>query len=170
MMIKLLGVALTVIGCGSVGFQIAANYRREEKSLQQLSLILEYMECELQYRLTSLPELCRQVGRMFKQAPANVFVALTSEMESQISPDVSCCMTAVLSRTSNITPITRKMLENLGMSIGKFDINGQIQGFSSINEECKRNIKALKDGRDNRLRSYQTLGLCAGAALAILLV
>ena len=65
MMLKIFGVVMTVVGCGSVGFQMAANYRREEKSLQQLSRILEYMECELQYRLTPLPELCRQASKEF---------------------------------------------------------------------------------------------------------
>ena len=170
MMIKIFGVVMTVVGCGSVGFQIAANYRREEKSLLQLSLILEYMECELQYRLTPLPELCRQAGRTYKQIPGNVFLDLAAELESQISPDVSCCMSAVLRKNKNLPPITRKLLENLGMSIGKFDVSGQIKGFSSVNEECERNLNALSEGRDTRLRSYQTLGLCAGAALAILLI
>ena len=98
---------MTVVGCGCVGFQIAANYKREEKSLQQLSRILEYMECELQYRLTSLPELCRQVGDNYRQAPGNVFGDLASELESQISPDVSCCMTAALQKNENIPPITK---------------------------------------------------------------
>ena len=31
-------------------------------------------------------------------------------------------------------------------------------------------LEQMAEGRDTRLRSYQTLGLCAGAALAILLV
>ena len=56
------------------------------------------------------------------------------------------------------------------MTIGKFNVNGQIKGFSSVNEACKQHLHRLSEGRDTRLRSYQTLGLCAGAALAILLV
>lgn len=170
MMIKIFGVVMTVVGCGSVGCQIAANYRREEKSLQQLSQILEFMECELQYRMTSLPELCRQAGCTYKQIPGGVFRDLAAELESQISPDVACCMAAVLGKHKNLPPITRRMLEQLGISIGKFDISGQVKGFISVNEACKRNLHALSEGRDARLRSYQTLGLCAGAALAILLI
>ncbi len=170
MMFKIFGVILTVVGCGSVGFQIAANYRREERALQQLLRILEHMECELQYRLTPLPELCRQAGRIYKQTPGRVFTDLAAEMESQISPDVACCMAAVLRKSSTLTPITKNVLAHLGASIGKFDLNGQLKGLQSAGAECKRNLDALTNNRETRLRSYQTLGLCAGAALAILLI
>ena len=170
MTIKIIGVFLTVIGCGSVGFQIAANHKREEKALKQLQRILEYMDCELQYRLTPLPELCKQVGRTFKQTPGRVFTDLASELETQISPDVACCMTTVLQKSKDIPPKTRQILKQLATSIGKFDLSGQLKGFRSASAECKRNMDILSKDRDTRLRNYQTLGLCAGAALAILLI
>ncbi len=170
MMIKLIGVILTVLGCGGVGFQIAANHRREEKSLQQLLRILEHMACELQYRLTPLPELCRQVGKLFKHTPGGVFMDLALELESQISPDVACCMTAAIHKNKDITPITKQILISLGVTIGKFDLDGQLKGLNSTAAECKRYLSDLSKDRDARLRSYQTLGLCAGAALAILLI
>ena len=169
-MIKVLGVVLTVVGCGSVGFQIAASYRREERALKQLLQILEYMDCELQYRMTPLPELCRQVAKTFKQTPGRVFSDLANELESQISPDVSCCMAAVLHRSRDLPPVTKQILSTLGLSIGKFDLSGQLKGLNAATAECKRNIEHLSADRDSRLRSYQTLGLCAGAALAILLI
>ena len=169
-MLKMIGVIFIITGCGGVGFQIASNYRREEKALQQLLKILEFMDCELQYRLTPLPELCRQASRMFKPIPGRIFGDLALEMESQISPDVAYCMTAVLRKNQNIPPVTKKILSVLGQSIGKFDLNGQIKGLCSAAAECQRNLDDLRQNRDARLRSYQTLGLCAGAALAILLV
>ena len=170
MIIKLFGVILTVLGCGSVGVQIAANYRSEEKALQNLQKILDFMDCELQYRLTPLPQLCRQAGNIYKQTPGRVFSELAAEMESQISPDLACCMSAVLQKNRDVPPLTRNILSNLGVLIGKFDLNGQLQGLNSARADCKRHLDALRNNRDSRLRSYQTLGLCAGAALAILLI
>ena len=167
---KLFGIILTVIGCGSVGFQIAANHRREEKALRQLLQILEYIECELQYRLTPLPQLCRQVGKLFKKMPGVVFTELSIELESQIAPDVSCCLASVLEKGHNIPPITMQILSDLCLSLGKFDLMGQLKGLESASSACKRNLDTLQSNRDSRLRSYQTLGLCAGAALAILLL
>jgi len=170
MTLKILGVILVVVGCGSVGFRIAAIHRFEEKSLRQLIGILDFMECELQYRLTPLPELCRQAASTCTEMPSSVFCALASEMESQINPDVDRCMAAVLDKTSKIPPITRSKLIMLGKSIGRFDLNGQLKGLEAVRQECRRNLESLCDNQDNRLRSYQTLGLCAGAALAILFI
>jgi len=102
--------------------------------------------------------------------PGRVFADLAAEMETQISPDVSCCMAAVLHRGRDIPPLTKQILSNLGTSIGKFDLVGQLKELHSASTECQRNLDTLCHNRDSRLRSYQTLGLCAGAALAILLI
>ena len=170
MTLKILGSILVIAGCGGVGFRIAANHRLEEKSLRQLVSILDYMECELQYRLTTLPDLGRQATNEFNGIPGKVLYELTAEMESQVAPDITCCMQAVLGRNKDVPPITRKILELLGMSIGRYDLNGQLKGLESVRYECRRNIELLSNNKDTRLRSYQTLGLCAGAALAILLI
>lgn len=170
MVLKLLGVILIVAGCGGVGFRIAANHRQEEKALRQLIGILDFMECELQYRLTPLPELCRLASKEFAQVPGKVFYELSLEMEAQVSPDMECCMSAVLGKLNDIPTITKEALEHLGKSIGRFDLDGQLKGLESVRQDCRRNLETLGNNRDMRLRSYQTLGLCAGAALAILFI
>ena len=39
-----------------------------------------------------------------------------------------------------------------------------------VRNYCDRELESLGKNGEERLRSYQTLGLCAGAALAILFV
>ena len=170
MMIKIAGVILVIASCGGVGFRIAANHRKEEKALRQLIGILDYMECELQYRMTPLPELCRQVAREFKELSGRFFYQLALEMESQILPDMEQCMAASLRKAKDVPPVTYKALDLLGHTIGRFDIEGQIIGLETVRQECRRNLLSLSDNRETRLRSYQTLGLCAGAALVILFI
>ena len=80
------------------------------------------------------------------------------------------CVNVVLENFSSISPIVKDQLLTLGNSIGRFDVDGQVKGMESVRHECERNLQLLQDNRENRLRNYQTLGLCAGAALAILLV
>jgi len=170
MILKLIGAVLVIAGCGGIGFRIAANHRQEEKNLRQLIGILDYMECELQYRLTPLPELCRQVAKEFPGMLGKVFTELALEMESQISPDVETCMSVSLEKAHRISGLAREQLLLLGKSIGRFDMEGQIKGFEAVRQDCRRRLDILSHDRDIRLRSYQTLGLCAGAALAILFV
>ena len=59
MYMKLLGAVLIITGCGGFGFRLAANHRKEETTLRKFVSILDYMQCELQYRYTALPDLER---------------------------------------------------------------------------------------------------------------
>lgn len=168
MNIKLIGAVLIIAGCGGVGFSMAAAHRREEAALRQLAAALDHMGCELQYRLLPLPELCRQVAGECTGPVRQVMENLACELESQIAPDAAACMTAALARTPRLPQRLRKNLSELGISLGRFDLPGQLKGLEAARIACRRDIEALSHNRDQRLRSYQTLGLCAGCALAIL--
>ncbi len=170
MSIKILGAVLVIAGCGGFGFQIASMYLKEEKTLRQLIGLLDYMECELQYRLTPLPDLCRQAARESSGVLRSIFLTLTQELEDQISPDVEHCISAALAKVKKIPKSTFEALEMLGSSLGRFDLEGQLKGLEAVRQECRRKLLQMTDNKDVRLRSYQTLGLCAGAALAILFV
>jgi stage III sporulation protein AB len=169
-MLKIIGIFLVIISCGGMGFKIASNHRLEENTLRQIIEILDYMECELKYRLTPLPDLCRKVSIEFNNIPGILFSDLAIEMDKQISANISQCLNTVLDKARSISPIAKEEFSLLGRSIGKFDLEGQLKGLEAVRQDCKRNLSYLSSNRENRLRSYQTLGLCAGAALAILFV
>lgn len=170
MILKCIGAIFVILGCGSIGFRIAANHRFEERNLRQLIGILDYMECELQYRFTPLPELCRQASKEFSGLLGNVFQELSVEMDAQNSTDLEICMSSALEKVERIPVLTKEELLLLGKTIGRFDMEGQLKGLEAVRQECRRQVESLSQNRDSRLRSYQTLGLCAGAALAILFV
>ena len=168
MNVKIIGAALIIAGCGGVGFSMAAAHRREEKSLRQLIRALDFMGCELQYRLTPLPELCRCAAAESGGAVSHLLADLATELEAQVAPDAASCMNAALSKTKGLPQRTRKNLMLLGSSLGQFDLQGQLTGLEAARKQCRRELDELSRDRDVRLRSYQTLGLCAGSALAIL--
>lgn len=165
---KWLGALLVITGCGGFGLSLAAGYRRQEKLLRQMIQILHYMENELQYRLTPLPELCRQAGKEVSGILGDVFLNLARELDWQAAPDVCSCMSEAIKRSSELPMGLRKHLILLGRTLGRFDLPGQLQGLQAVCSTCEEELKVFRQDRESRLRSYQTLGLCAGAALAIL--
>ena len=167
---KIIGAVLIIFGCGFWGFSITAGIKTEEHSLRQLINTLDYMQCELQYRMTPLPDLCHMAAQEQKNRIGKFFYHLSTELENQISPDVSCCVRGALSSVPGMPEKTVKALELLGMFLGRFDASGQISGLETVRGFCRSELEAMSVNRDARLRSYQTLGICAGAALAILFV
>ena len=167
---KWVGALLIVSGCGACGFAMAASYRREEKTLRQLISALDYMACELQYRLTPLPELCCKAAEENGGIVGSVLERLSRELEKQMQPDVESCVRTALEAEESLPGKVRKAFEMLGLSLGRFDLDGQLKGLESVRSFCRGEVDSLASGRESRIRSYQTLGLCTGAALAILFI
>lgn len=170
MVYKWMGASLVIGASGGLGLILAWNQIREERTLQQLADILEYMESQLAYRLTPLPELCKEAAELTSGALGQVFQALSAALGSRSYPEVSGCMQAVLENTPQISPQTRRSLLSLGASLGKLDLAGQRKELLTLRGECRRDLQALRRNRGERLRSIRTLGFCAGAALSILLI
>ena len=169
-MLKWIGAILIVTSCSSCGFLIAAGKRKEERLLYQLIDILQFMESELQYRLTPLPELCRMAAGETSGILRNVFLNLYRELTWQKQPDAGSCMYASIQRSGELPSRIRRLLVMLGSSLGRYDISGQLQSIQALRKRCDENLESIRKNRDERLRSYQTLGVCAGAALAIILI
>lgn len=169
-MIRIFGAALIVLGCTGFGIAFAMNFRKEERTLKQLLQALEFMECELQYRLSSLPELCTAAGESVSGVVKEILLRFGEELNSQRHSDPGLCMNKVLAEFSNLSNSVKKLLRQLGKSVGKFDLEGQLKGLRFVKELCTDMLARLEKGADVRIRNYQTLGLCAGIALAILLI
>lgn len=169
-MIRIIGAGMIVISCGGSGFLMAVHYRKEIRLLQQLYDALGFMENELSYRVSTLPRLCADAASYSSGSLKAVLSALASELESQIYPDARSCMQKALENVNELPASVKKLLYRFGNSLGKFDLNGQLDAFRTVKAECEEKIEQLRAQKDIRIRNYQTLGLCAGAALAILLI
>ena len=157
MMLKWIGAVLIIFGCGGFGFSLAAAHRREEKSLQQMISGLDFMQC-------------RQTARQLSGSVQALFLNLAKELDNQICPDAAHCMAAALYQTENLSAHCREAARNLGKTMGQFDLEGQLTGLEAVRSQCRVRLAELTNGREVRLRNYQTLGLCAGAALVILFI
>ena len=166
---KLIGAGMILLSCGGYGFSLAARIRWEERALTQLQGTLEWMICELEYRHTPLPRLCllaSQRGGIL----APVFHGLGQNLESHIAPNATQSMAQAMEHAGHLPPMTRQLLVELGRCLGKFDLSGQIMGLRSVIALCQRDLQELRKDQALRLRGYRTLGICAGAALVIILL
>ena len=170
MQLKWIGAICVFASCCGWGLLAASRHRMKISALQQFISVLNFMICELQYRTTPLPQLCRLAGEQRQGNVKQVFMELARELDAQISPDAQRCMAAVLDRHCNLPIELRGLLGELGNKLGKFNLLGQVRALEDARNGAMEQLGELKKNKDERLRSYQTLGLCAGAAIAILLV
>jgi len=169
-MIKVLGAILVIAAGGCVGLILASNYKNQVRTLRQFLFSLEHMNSELQFHLTPLPELCRHMAEITSGCLSDFYCNLASELESQVLPDAASCVNAVLSVRRDLPSYTREMLHALGVTLGRFDLNGQLKDIELLHQQCLQKLTNLVTEQDRRIRNYQAFGLCTGAALAIVLI
>lgn len=160
---------MLMAGCGGFGFSMAAAHRREMGMLRRLIHALQEMEWELKYRMTELPELCRIAGDTAGGTLKEIFQELSVMLDQREAVEVSGCLNGIICK-QELPRRVRKNLKLLGSSLGRFDLEGQIQGLEAVRRQCSQDLKELEENSAQRLRNYQTLALCAGAALAILFI
>ena len=167
---RLLGAVLIIAGCGGFGFSMVLGEKQKERLHRRLISSIKFMQWELSYRLTPLPELLRKAGSNCGGEVGELLKAVSEELSQQLYPDAASCMQKVLSERRDQPRMVRLLLRKLGMSLGSFDLGGQLEGLKSLQADCEHQLKLLEDGKMQRFRSYETLGICAGAALAILFI
>ena len=170
MNMKWLGALLIFAGCSGVGIYMAIQYCKEVRELKQLIGALDFMSSELQYRLTPLPDLCHSVSKECAGKLRTFFATLSEELDKQIKPEIKSCVRSAIQKADQFSVNMKDLLLQLGSSLGRFDLSGQIQAIDSVRQESRKLLQQMEEGKLTRVRSYQTLGICAGAAIVVILI
>ncbi len=170
MMLRLVGAAMVIAGCGGFGFRLAYEYRQEETALRGLLNALGYMEAELRCRSTPLPDVWMEAGALSRGPVQQVLVESAAAMQRGDRMNAGECISEALRSSNKLPASAARLFLQLGSTLGCFDLEGQLQQLDGVRSACSRTLEELASQRDTRIRNYQTLGICAGVALAILLL
>ena len=89
---KWIGAMLVIGGCGGFGFSVAREAIRQERLLWQLLENLDFMESELRYRLTPLPELFQLCALRSTGCLKRLFLDMSGELDKHTEPQVEVCL------------------------------------------------------------------------------
>ena len=166
-MIRIIGAALLIAGCCGFGCSLAQSHRREVGLLRQLKKAVQEMQWELKFRITPLPELCILAGQAAGEPLKHLFVCFSQKLDSRDVTDLSACFNGLLMK-EDLPRRVRELLRQLGDCMGRFDLEGQLQGLEEVRQQCARELKELEEKSPDRLKNYRTLAVSAGVVLAIL--
>lgn len=167
-MYRWIGAALIVAGCGGWGLSMASSQLHEEAMLKELLFFLESVRWELEYRMTSLPELIQTCSQKTHGQLRRTLLQFEENLRNLALPDAGCCMSLALSE--EMPSSIRRLLDILGDSLGRYDLSGQLEGLQAVESACRSRGEELKLKRNDKLHSFRILGFCAGIALVVLLV
>ncbi len=166
---KWIGAALVLAGGGSTGFLLAASYRREERLLEQTLGLLARMEHELSCRASPVSALCALAEACMEPISA-LYRRLSEELNRQVLPNAAQCMAVALEGQRDLPGPVKAIHLQLAQGLGRYDLESQIRELQELQTLCRQMLSTHRANRPQRIRTYQTLGLCAGAGLAIILL
>lgn len=164
---KVVGAVAIIAGCGGFGFSMAWTAGRECTLLRCLIRAIQEMQWELKYRMTELPELCRLAGDRADGVLGELFEEIAGKLERREVMDVSAAFLSEIN-SREFPRYVQRNLKQLALCLGRYDLEGQLQGLEVVRQQCRKDLEILDSNRSDRMRSYQTLAVCAGAALSIL--
>ena len=97
-MIQWIGAICVVGACGACGFSMAASYTGLQRCLQQLQNGLELMQCQMEYQMTELPELCAILASACTGPVGKFFGTLGQELRRGDVSEAPTCVALTLAR------------------------------------------------------------------------
>ena len=169
MIIRMLGAVLTLLSGIIFAMNITKEHREKEDCFEELLMILEHFVWELQTNQPTLAICCQAASQCGKGQIGKLFSSLAQYLAQGGEASPSICMERVF-HAHPIPTSVRERLSQLADTLGRYDLCAQISGIQAVQELCRRDLQALALERSKTVKSCQALGICTGAALAILLL
>ena len=147
------------------------SVRAEDRDLRQLQRVLEYMLCEIQGSLMPAQQRCERARTVCRGQLKQLLEDFAAGLQLQQAADVGQIMEEALIRQARYLPVSCVChLRELGEILGRYDAREQTRAMQALIVRVDDSIARLQEGKADRCRSYEVLGVCAGCALAILLL
>jgi len=169
-MVRILGAVLVAAGGGLLGFQAAAELRRQVEALRDMADGLGLLEGELEL---SSPPLVRLLERGTERGrgPARaLFRDCACGLEHLEQEDFSALWRRLVTGRTELGGEGQAVLLPLGDVLGRYDAGRQREALSAVRTRLDGLADRLEADSRRRGRVYEALGLSGGAFLVILLL
>ena len=171
-MIRIIGAGLVVLSASAVGFGFARAVRLQCAQLEGLLWALEFMKSEMSAHLTPLPGIFGMLGSCRQKDVALFFTAAADALGTPPGCTLPVSFKRGFEASQSFRPgeTAVQTLYALSAGLGRFDLESQLAAIEQAKGHITRALLNLQAQKPGRCRSYETIGVCAGLALAVILL
>jgi len=164
---KWIGTVCIVISAWSVGYEINRKMKYRCLQLQQMLRALQLLRNEIAFCGTSLPNIFALMAATCDGALEALFSFVAKEMDhSPWKTPIEAAKPLLENSTQDTLPI----LEDLFRGLGNYDMDAQLATIERVQTAVRNSLDAAEQDRRKRSKTYETIGICAGLSVAILLL
>ena len=168
---KLFGSMLLLAGCSGAGIILVKRLENRAKILQSMISVLEIMEREMGFRLSTLDEIIdaarRDVSGPVKEFLCRCLTVLNEKCDVLFSEIWSQALNECLPM---LNWTDRESMLALGAVLGRYDAESQKQMIEHVRMRLEESLAEAKKECRSHGKVYRTVGATAGALLVILLL
>ena len=168
-MIRLIGATMIVLGAGSFGIGKTVQFYRQQRQLRSFLHMLEILKCELSYTLFPLPKLCRVTAERSDRISAAFLRNYASALDSGSYRSIAA-REAFADIKCTLPPDASMAILELFSALGRYDLDGEKNLLKPTQHRLKTALDRAETEKRPMAKGYALLGICTGAAIAILLV
>lgn len=171
-MIRIIGAALVVLSSGAVGFCFARAVRLQCAQLEGLLWALDTMQSEMSARLTPLAQIFTMLSACRQKDTAAFFAEAGRALSTQPYCTVPVSFRRGFQQAKRFRPGDESVqaLYGLSVNLGRFELESQLAAIERAKASVTAALLSLQGQKRARCRSYETIGICAGLALAVVLL
>ena len=170
-MIRYFGFVLVTAGSAAIGILMASGVKQREQLYRQALFMLSYMQGEIEFHLSTLDKISLDLSQRLPAPLGGVFSAMNRRILQSPGNSLGQQMRLALRDCGQAMPAElQDELSALFSHLGRQDVSAQIRAIEESRQRLSLLRQQLFADRRERCRAYRTIGLCAGFALAILLI
>jgi len=173
LLFKLLLCTFIILSGIGIGQLKAKSFDNRVIHLQDFITTLKILESEMKYRLDPIPVLFMRISQMKRGMAAKLFETVCMMLNELENRDFTSCWTAAIESVyseSSLTREDRQIIYDLGIDLGKTDMNSQYSLFSRTFSLLEHQVTEAIEINKTKGKMYKSLCAATGVLVVILLI
>lgn len=169
-MLQIAGKILVFLGISALGFQYALGLKRRASCLRDFLGALERLERELNFALLPVDVLLAQMKESSRATVRQFFVHCETRFLTRGEERLEEIWAgALLEASMPLSDEDKRLIQEIGGVMGRYDGDSQKQAFARIHDRLKRQQEEAAEEAARMSKVYTVLGLSLGLMVALML-
>ena len=159
-----------VAGSTSIGFIISKGYSERLDELNAFNTLINILQNTIKFTKLPLKDIFEQIGNItIKTRVKNIFINCSQKIKDTTLENAWKQAIDEEMDYLNMKNEDFDVIETLGNTLGKTDIDGQMNELNQFKERLNIQIKQAEEEKRKNSKMFKSLGTIAGLVLVIIL-
>ena len=159
-----------VAGSTSIGFIISKGYSERLDELNAFNTLINILQNTIKFTKLPLKDIFEQIGNItIKTRVKNIFINCSQKIKDTTLENAWKQAIDEEMHYLNMKNEDFDVIETLGNTLGKTDIDGQMNELNQFKERLNIQIKQAEEEKRKNSKMFKSLGTIAGLILVIIL-